>query len=264
MAVTLSHYESIDTAPVFDLVISDQVSTDGSWNAASEETPLLMDKLRVPKVRKAVARPRIETLLDRSRTQFPATLLCGRAGTGKTTIAASFAKRFSRVAWYRVDQSDSDWAVFSRYLAAALYGVEARSTDSSRRPGAGATQEMDRFLVRHFTRPEMVTGEVPLIVIDDVHHVFDAPWFDDLFTLMLYSLPEAMHLVMLCRSKPPQPLWRLRSKQMLNVLDESVICFDEAEACRLFAAHGRGKAEAAAAHKKSYGRVSRLLQLAAV
>jgi ATP/maltotriose-dependent transcriptional regulator MalT len=59
-----------------------------------------------------------------------------------------------------------------------------------------------------------------LIVLDDIHHLFDAHWFGDFFNLLLYSLPAGSHLLMLCRSRPPGPVWRLRSKQMLDVLDE--------------------------------------------
>jgi hypothetical protein len=67
---------------------------------------------------------------------------------------------------------------------------------------------------------------------------------------------------MLCRSKPPGPLWRLRSKQMLNVIDEKVIEFKLSETEDLFKRYGLSEALACAAHRPCYGRVARLIQFA--
>ena len=99
-------------------------------------------------------------------------------------------------------------------------------------------------------------------MLDDIHHIFDAPWFEDFFNLLLYSLPPDTHLFMLCRSKPPGPLWRLRSKQMLNLMDERVIAFDQTEAETLFNALGRPLSKAKEAQLRSFGRVSKLLEFA--
>ena len=62
-----------------------------------------------------------------------------------------------------------------------------------------------------------------LLVLDNVHHLFDAGWFPEFFRQMIISLGPETRLLMLCRSRPSAPLWRLRSKQMLNVIDETII-----------------------------------------
>jgi hypothetical protein len=67
---------------------------------------------------------------------------------------------------------------------------------------------------------------------------------------------------MLCRSKPPAPLMRLRSKQMLNLLDEKVIAFDEKETELLLRKRGRSGVNAERARRDSFGRVSKILQIA--
>ena len=101
-----------------------------------------------------------------------------------------------------------------------------------------------------------------MIVLDDIHHLFDAHWFGDFFNLLLYSLPAGSHLLMLCRSRPPGPVWRLRSKQMLNVLDEKVIAFDLEETRVLFERLGLPASDAERAHRDSFGRVAKLIRSA--
>lgn len=260
--MTFSLHESIEPNGAYDFIdgrMSDR-EVDG---AVAEDFHILQGKLSVPPVGAIVPRPRLMTLLARSQKQYPATLICGRAGTGKTTLAASFARQISRVAWYTIEASDVEWFNFSQYLSSCLLvrgpgGKRVRSRQDER----DVTQnDMARFLVTHFSQPEVCPeGEPSLIVLDDIHHLFDQPWFGDFFNLLLYSLPADCHLLMLCRSKPPQPMWRLRSKQMLNVLDEKVIAFDLAETQQLFAVKHRPAAAAAAAHRDSFGRVSKLLQ----
>jgi ATP/maltotriose-dependent transcriptional regulator MalT len=117
--------------------------------------------------------------------------------------------------------------------------------------------DIGRYLLHQLNRISDV--ERPLIVLDDIHHVFDVPWFDDFFRLLLFSLPQDGHVIMLCRSRPPGPLWRLRSKQMLNVLDEKVIAFSDAEARKLFEAKGVSTRLVGEAQRHAFGRISKLL-----
>jgi ATP/maltotriose-dependent transcriptional regulator MalT len=67
------------------------------------EIHLLSEKLEVPRFRGLVQRPRLDDLLRNSIEQFPATLISGRAGSGKTATAAEFARTQDYVAWYSVE-----------------------------------------------------------------------------------------------------------------------------------------------------------------
>ena len=58
----------------------------------------------------------------------------------------------------------------------------------------------------------------------------------------------------------PQPLWRIRSKQVLGVIDEKLLAFNLDEIKEFFKKHGISDKKAANAHKKSFGRISRLKQ----
>jgi ATP/maltotriose-dependent transcriptional regulator MalT len=99
----------------------------------------------------------------------------------------------------------------------------------------------------------------PLLVLDGIHHLFDAEWFGAFFNILQPSLSETADLLLLCRSKPPYPLWRLRSKQQLDVIDEKTLAFDRDETILLLKQIGRPQAEAVRIHAETFGRVSKLL-----
>lgn len=244
-------------------------STYRSAKPAERAIHLFAEKLRIPKPDGAIARPRLNDLLEKSCTQFGATLVSGRAGTGKTVIAAEFAGRYKDVAWYSVESADRDWSVFSHYFNAALMKTDmfGKSTEVSilEPSHESAQEEISRFITDLFSQSAGPTaGNSPLvtspllIVLDDIQHLFDADWFNDFFTLLLHSLPPDVHLLMLCRSKPPLPLWRLRSKQRLNLIDEKLLAFTTDEAERLYKIHGLSGDVAKRVHRASYGRASKL------
>jgi ATP/maltotriose-dependent transcriptional regulator MalT len=64
--------------------------------------------------------------------------------------------------------------------------------------------------------------------------------------------------MLLGRSLPPTPLWRMRSKQTLSVVDESALAFTLAEARRLFASYGLQPSRADAALLETRGRAATL------
>jgi LuxR family maltose regulon positive regulatory protein len=101
-------------------------------------------------------------------------------------------------------------------------------------------------------------GEPLLIVIDDLHLVYDAEWVVPFFRRLLPLLPAEAHMLITGRSLPPAPLWRMRSKQTLCVIEEPTLSFTELEAKRLFASYGLTDAQAIAALKQTRGRASTL------
>jgi len=86
-----------------------------------------------------------------------------------------------------------------------------------------------------------------LIVIEDLHLVYDAPWIVSFFRTLLPLLPTDVHVVIASRSLPPAPLWRMRSKQNLTVIDEPDLAFTRQEAIQLFELHGLSPDQAAIA-----------------
>ena len=121
-----------------------------------------------------------------------------------------------------------------------------------------SADEILLFVEKLFERVVEKSDAPVLIVLDDVHNIFDAEWFAELFISLLYTLTPAQHLVLLSRTKPSQPLWRVRSKQVLGVIDEKLLAFNLDETLEFFKEHNIEEEKAFKAHKKSYGRISRL------
>jgi LuxR family maltose regulon positive regulatory protein len=202
-------------------------------------------------------------MLHASLSACTSTVVNGRAGTGKTMLATDFARRCGRrVAWYKVDASDSDLRVFFQYLIESV---------GRQRPGFGAEtlvplvetatiEDMpvlaEAFVYELLESKAGMEHEPLLIVIDDLHLVYDAEWVVPFFRRLLPLLPAEAHMLITGRSMPPAPLWRMRSKQMLCVIEEPTLAFTQQEAVKLFESHGLSEAHAAAALKHSRGRAS--------
>ena len=224
---------------------------------------ILNEKLEIPAVSGLVERPRLMEKLDRSLGRFAATLISGRAGTGKTSIAAAYARTRKETAWFTVESSDVDLNVFASYLATSvlrMVGSRRAVRESLPTVTNSSAAAMAMFFLNIFS--ELETGahdDRPLLVLDGIHHLFDAEWFGGFFNIVQPSLCESADLLLLCRSKPPNPLWRLRSKQQLDVIDEKTLAFDREETITLLKQVGRSQAEAARIHAETFGRVSKLL-----
>jgi LuxR family maltose regulon positive regulatory protein len=259
--MTFSIHESIEPNGAFDMTFNSHTGAA----APQEDYPIVREKLRIPRTDFLIARPRITNLLKRSQSQFPATLISGRSGTGKTAIAASFATGTTHVAWFTVESTDMDWSVFSRYFSASLQtsGICRSDPVMEAEERSPTPNEVAGYLANLFCLADPLDREErSLIVLDDIHHIFDADWFGNFFNLLLYSLPADTHLLLLCRSRPPSPLWRLRSKQMLNVLDEKVIAFNVSETEDLYKDLGLPTSDAERAQRDSFGRVATLVRSA--
>lgn len=217
-------------------------------------------KITPPAELPRVSRERLLRTLGESVEGCNATIVAGRAGTGKTMLATDFARRSGRrVAWYKLDAPDSELSVFLRHLCASLCKA---------RPGFGAqtlgllapeagTDEVPHA-VEYLVYELLESNEPALVVIDDLHLVYDAEWVVPFFRHWLPLLPREVHVMLLGRSLPPTPLWRMRSKQTLCVLEEETLAFTLAEARALYASYGLPGACADAALKETRGRAAML------
>jgi len=167
--------------------------------------------------------------------------------------------------WYKVDAADSDLRLFCQYLSTTLQR-QRPSIDTERLLQMTETVASDRaeLLAEAFVFQLSESNSQPLlIVIEDLHLVYDADWVVSFFRRLLPLLPVDVHLLITCRSLPPAPLWRLRSKQMLNVVEETELAFNLDEAVGLFETYGLGEEPARVAWDRTNGRASTIAEFAA-
>jgi LuxR family transcriptional regulator, maltose regulon positive regulatory protein len=217
-------------------------------------------KITPPAELPRVSRERLLRTLGESMEGCNSTIITGRAGTGKTMLATDFARRAGRrVAWYKLDAPDSELSVFLRHLCASLGrarpGFGAQTLE---RLGSDAGRDDVPLAVEHLVYELLESSEPALVVIDDLHLVYDAEWMVPFFRRWLPLLPPEVHVMLLGRSLPPTPLWRMRSKQTLCVLEEETLAFTLEEARALYASYGLAGAGADAALRETRGRAATL------
>jgi LuxR family maltose regulon positive regulatory protein len=235
---------------------------------------LIASKITIPTEGPRVCR---EGLLDTLRENLKschATVINGRAGTGKTMLAVDFVRRYvRRAAWYKVDATDMSLPVFLEYLVESVARVrpgfgrqtlerQAQSFGTDGTNGIGRSQVGGESevagLAEAFVYDLERQAEPLVLVIDDLHLIYDADWVIPFFHRLLLLLPAEIHMLILGRGLPPAPMWRLRSKQRLFVVTEQMLAFTKTEAEELFSVYGLGPGEASSAIKRTGGRAADL------
>jgi LuxR family maltose regulon positive regulatory protein len=237
-----------------------------SEDSNSNRWKVIPEKIVVPSPTGCLPRPRLQALLEKSLRSCTSTIVSGRAGSGKTTLAIDFAEKSGRaVAWYKVDAPESKVHLFFEYLTASIRvqrpGFDRGLTlSSSLEDGADISRvphlaELFIFELEH-------AGNPLLIVIEDLHLVCDADWLVPFFQRLLPLLPADVHMLLTSRTMLPAPLWRMRSKQTLSVIDEETLSFTRDEAFRLFEQYGLSREQANIAFDHTHGRAAALSSLA--
>ena len=230
---------------------------------------LILDKLSAPAELPRLSRSRLLTRLNNSLAAGNMTIINGRAGTGKTLLAADFASHCGRkVAWYTVEAADSEPKIFFQYLITSIrqqrrgfgenWGEEGQADKLQALAESDMPQLAEAFIYELLEHP----GEPLLLVIDDLHLVYDADWVVAFFSRFAPLLPPDVHLLILGRILPPAPLWRMRSKQTLSIIDEAGLIFTLEEAQQLFAGYGIAGEEAYSLFHQARGRAAQVDALA--
>lgn len=235
---------------------------DSSHDFSQSRLDLITDKIAPPARVPRVSRSRLLQALKQSMSAGTSTIISGRAGSGKTALALDFFRHCGRpVAWYKIDAPDADPHVFFNYLIGSI---------QEHRPGFGKTALLHLLADRQldlidkladgfvYELAEGANRSPLLITLEDLHLVSDSDWLVPFFSRLLPLLPSEVHLVITSRSLPPAPLWRLRSKQSLVVIDETALAFTRHEAIALFESYGLSPEQASIALDHTHGRAAAL------
>ena len=200
---------------------------------------LLATKLRVPRIPAGfVARPRLTRQLDEGLARG-LILVCAPAGSGKTSLVASWAGTSwagtgaRPIAWLSLDPGDNDPARFWRHVFAALDlarpGIGSRVAPLLSLPEPPPSDVLVTVLLN-----EALTGDGLVLVLDD-YHVIDSEPLHKAIGFLAGNLPPELRLVLTSRSVPPLPLARLRARGQVAEVDAAALRFTVEEAAGLFA-----------------------------
>ncbi len=200
----------------------------------SQDSPLVLTKLRVPTVRPRLIRRAhlIERLSHDTGANL--TLEVAPAGYGKSTLLAEWAQALLQhgkaVAWYSLDSSDDDPLPFGAYLVASLaqaLGPAAGLAELAQRLRSSPEMDLQRLLPPVINA--LVASERECVLILDDYHLISAPAIHSALAFLLERLPETMHVAIGSRSDPPLPLARLRARGQLLELRTADMRFSEDE-----------------------------------
>ena len=226
-----------------------------------DDGQLIHQKIAIPEEDSLISRPRLMSLLRDGLESRSATIINGRATTGKTALAAEFARGCGRrVAWYKVDAADAALPVFLRYLVEAVRLQNSQfDHETLQRQAESITHNRIYQLAESFVfELSQAIGQPLLIVIEDLHLIYDTDWVVPFLWRLMPLLPADAHLLVTCRSLPPTPLWRMRSKQTLLVIDEEELSFTLDETTEWFRSLGLDQRRARFAWNQTNGRVGAL------
>jgi LuxR family transcriptional regulator, maltose regulon positive regulatory protein len=211
----------------------------GDWSGCERDallaSNLLATKLHVPRARPGfVARPRLARQLDDGLDRG-LILVCAPAGSGKTSLLASWARTGSQpVAWLSLDSGDNDPARFWRHAFAALDlaqpGIGAQVAPMLSMSQPPPSEVLVAGLINNLAQRDE-PAQVAL-VLDD-YHLIDSSQLHASMAFLGEHLPPGLRLVLASRSEPPLPLARLRARGQVAELGAAELRFTTQEAADL-------------------------------
>jgi LuxR family transcriptional regulator, maltose regulon positive regulatory protein len=194
-----------------------------------QREPLLRTKLYVPPLRpNRVARPRLMERINRGQDKA-LILVSAPAGYGKTTLASSWLRETElAAAWFSMDEGDNDPIRFLQNLIASLQNVipaiqpEMLSMLQGSKPAS--YESLLSILINELTERE----DSFALILDDFHLIHAQSVFD-MLAFLLEHVPPQMHLVILSRTDPPLPLFKLRARDQLLEIRAEQLRFNNEE-----------------------------------
>ena len=175
-------------------------------------------KITRPRIRGVFPRERLFGLLDETR-EYPVTWISAPAGSGKTTLVASYLEANKKPClWYQVDEGDSDIATFFNYLGLAA----KKAAPQKRKPLPLLTPEylqgISTFTLRYFENLFSRLKPSSILVLDNYQTVPSGSDLQEVINNGISTIPEGNRVIVISRHDPP-PAWsRLRANDLMKIL----------------------------------------------
>ncbi len=190
---------------------------------------LSLAKITRPRLPQIVARERLFQVLDNNR-QYPIVWVTGLAGSGKTTLAASYLEsRQIPCIWYQIDEGDTDPSTFFYYLGLAA----KKAAPQYRRALPLLTPEytlgIQTFAKRYFESLFERLDKPSVLVLDNYQEARHDALLHDLIAEGLASIPQGTHVYVISRSEPPASFARFQANSQMKVLDRDKLLLSHEE-----------------------------------
>ncbi len=208
------------------------MSESANWKSVSDDFPLLLTKIQVPRrppgvLRRARLVERLHQNLHRRLT-----FVTAPAGFGKTTLLVDFAAEVpAKVGWYHITAEDKDLRRFVRYVAGAfaqtfpalrpVFKELLEGVLPAQNPAALAGW-LNNLLAEH-------VDDFTLLVLDDYHLVGEKQEVVDFVEAWLEHLPDQVRLVVASRSVYGIPTTRLYLRNELGLIGPEDLRFTAEE-----------------------------------
>jgi len=183
-----------------------------------------LPKLTRPDPSRIYPRSRLFDLLDHTRAEHPVIWISAPAGSGKTSLAASYlSARGLPVLWYQVDSGDEDIASFFYYMGIAVRQVAPRYRRALPVLTPEYLGDLSTFTRNFFREAFRRLPDAAAIVLDNYQDASEDCALHDVLRVAAGEIPEGMHLLVLSRAEPPSALARLRLCERAACLDWSTM-----------------------------------------
>lgn len=192
-------------------------------------TSTQLAKLTPPSIQNIYTRPRCFKELDTLRKKTGVIWLDAPAGSGKTTLIASYLVHSNlKPVWYQVDTGDNDPASFFHYLDLAY-----KYTSSSSGKSSALTAEYQtgtHIFSRNFFRDIFSNlSDKNILIFDNYQELDENSEVHSVIASGLEEIPVDKNVIIISRNKPPADFSRLLHTNRLHKLDWSIVQFNEGE-----------------------------------
>ncbi|RKX83347.1 MAG: hypothetical protein DRP57_08085 [Spirochaetes bacterium] len=192
-------------------------------------------QFKPPILKGILNRPRLYRYLTDRRI----VLIVGKAGQGKSTLAAEFLKNErKKYLWYNFDKTDRDAKNFisklSYGLRQILNNTGLNNKDNSKEIDIITESDNDNIWNILIKESKKVYLNDYYLILDNFHILTGAEDTCSTVSGLMRGLPENMHIIILSRFYPKLSLSRIRSEKELTEITNEDLAFTQQEVFDLF------------------------------
>jgi len=190
-------------------------------------------KISRPRLTSVLSRERLFSAMDKNKKK-PVTWITGPAGSGKTTLAASYLDKHKiPCLWYQLDENDDDLATFFYYMGVAAWKAAPRYKKHLPYLSPEYMPGISVFCQKFFEALCSRLKPPFAIVFDNYHEVPNDSMLHSVLFHLLARVPEGIRVFVMSRNEMPTSHIRLRANESVHLVGWNDLRFTLAESTRI-------------------------------